>query len=464
MESYKCTQRTRNVIAYFAQKVEVYSIENEENSNHQDFHHINSIGQAIECIHNGVEVLRSCHIIENELMSASNNNISCQSLLDTGIIGFILPYAVPDADIELLESVISIIDKITFINQPLDSPLQNPVFLHNFVSIIQKSFSKIKLNALNIISNLLHDENISKNVFEVLSEINLIQILWNADLFNSSFTQKTASNFNYSIEDPIVYSSGILSDFAETYDKERVSCLIPYLSIIINNLNVENQHALKNFVSALSYILRSLDSHQIIIDAKVPKICIRLLSFNHEAAVSEIFDCFYRLEKKNNIPNLLKPKFARLCTHILETSSNPDILLHIIRFLDLFIPKHFNEIDQKLFIDVLINLTEYQKYKIKIYSSLVLVRSFNFASDEIIFYYHEKKLFDFIFSFILSYQPDDVIYILHNILSLIERNQEMKELFVLDQEFKKMLEEVLTEGEGEVTEFSQFLIQSFYTD
>ena len=455
--------RQKNVIEFFADRTESYTILYNDQVQALLESDLNDVIDLVDSLKNGVNILRTCQIISNELNLTSNNRLSCQTLYSTNMIGFILPYVRVDTDRELLRYIMQIIDKLTFITQPEDSPLQNPIFLQNIIEIFKLSETKNKLDALNIINNLLCDECICVQVFNIVSKLNFIQILIDARFFDIEFVSATLESYDNTIENPLFFSSSILDDFSQLYDKESLTCMVPYISLISNNLNIQDNSIRKNFTSALSYILKNRETHLTAINEGVPNNLINSLCYFHHYTVMYVFDCIYRLAKNNYSEAFIQPLFIRLCSHLLETVDSVETLKHILRFLNIFLPMHFYDMDSSIYIEILLTMTERQTFSLRIFASLILIKCLQVMQDQDIkSQLIEKNFFDFIYENVDSYSSDETIFLLDSIIKLFQRSSFLFEELSMNINLQNMINNLANNENDETSKKAQYLLQTYY--
>lgn len=457
MELLYKSQKSNDVIEYYANVVNMHNNEVDE-----DF---SVVRKAIEDLKNGINIKQSCQIIHEELDKADNQNISCQSLFDTRVIGYVIPYITADLDIELLECTMSIINKASFIDQPVDSPLQEKLFIENLISIFQSyEFIDYKIKSLYIILNLLRDDNISENIFLILTEIGFVQILVNSNFLNISYAKKITKDFDYKFENPSLISSEVLSDYLNIYPTEKLIDFIEIIPLLSEGIIDKTCESLtrRNFAKSLSIILQNPETHLVAYESKVPKNCVKSLTLYQEDSVAEIFDCIYYLMINNDkIESFLKPKFIRICMHLLDTVKNPDeddcstdyedILEHMLRFLDFYMPKYIKDIKDisQILFDIV--LTANRPFRPRIAASLVLIKCMKYQDQNYINILLEKQLFTFIFDNILSYEKEEIEFILDALLKKFETNEAIKNQFLESKDFNDMLNELAEYDDPEIS-------------
>lgn len=463
-------EESENILEYFSNTIVIHSKNlSEECTEEED---ISTLSNAISCLQNGINPLRSCQIISNTLQKENQANFN-QYLFDTGIIRYILPFINKNTDIELLEYAMNIIYILLTIDQPSDSPLQNETFLQDLISILSlQNQIQLKLTALDIIYNLLHDENIYVNVFIVLKKIDFLKILQEYDFFNPNYA--IGSMEQNEIYNPLFYSSSFISDFSQMYQTDELICLAEFIPILSQALINDAYRPIYREYSAdaLSNILKNFNTHPTALRSEVPENCVKSLSLYHEGPFSEIFECIYNLliNDKNNINDsegvhkFFEPTFIRQCTHLLESYKSNTTIMHILKFLDFYLPKYFPLIDTSNFTQILSDIAldkgSCKFFQLRITSSLVLIRCIPFADDKYFNFLFQEGFFNFVFNSINSYDKDDTIFIIHNFLKMFERKNEMKEKFLSDNDFQEMLNDLASSDDEDIAQLPHLFYNS----
>lgn len=422
------------------------------------------IEKDILAIQNGENVFESFQHISNELLSANNNNLSINTLEKAGIGQLIFPFLNLDQDYELLRVLLSILNKLVMKDQSEDSPFLNETFLGNLLSLFQSDFFSIKIQIIEIILNLLHDSNISENIFQALSQLNFLQEIANCAFFQTTFLWRMIpvdQKLN-----ALSCPSEILSMFAQFYSVEDVICMIEYIPFLSSSLTMKdyNYDIRSNYAETLAYILRNPETHVVAFESKVPENCVSSLCQYHDPSLIKVWKCISNLiEFNDNIPAFLSKTFQSICTHLLESpyTHNQEIInfhLPILHFLDLYLPKYFNQIESINFVQILADIVVYesQPFVLRIPASLILIKCIYSSDLQYLQFLIDKHCFSFLFENIASYENEDLVYILETVMQVYNKYPEMQAYFNENPEFRDMLDDLNSNPHEKVTQFLAF--------
>jgi hypothetical protein len=289
------------------------------------------IADAITALKTGQDVPRALAFFAHELRSASCCTLSLDAIWESGVLGFILPYADPSSDPELLDDCLTIITFCSAAPQPSDSPLQNPVLLSTFLEILTTGLKSAKETVLNTLANLFADATIGRALQEACADLNMIEFL--------------IANHFLDLDDPTANASlagdaasAVLSGFIHCLHRDEIDLGFAdqLLPIIAASILASDGIRRASFLSALAGLLRSAEVADVVRQSEIPEMLRKSLALYHDDSVPDLYDCVHYLTKGGDVPDCFRSEsFASSTVHLLARGNSRDAL-HILRAVGSF--------------------------------------------------------------------------------------------------------------------------------
>lgn len=410
----------------------------------------NCLKEAIISIKNGRNIKKSFNLIKLELTDPQKQNVSCKAVLDCDLVSYILPYCSIESEVDILVDAIDIIQYISMSEQPEDSPFQNKQFFLNLLDIIKNNIdSNIIIIILIIIYNLLCDDIIESVIHDILMEIDIIGSLSCLNLFDlkSEYLQ---------------YSSGVLVQILHGNTKEETLKMNNIFSLIVNILESCNDTITHyNFLESLSLMLIYSEFHQIAYDYNISNILLKSLKLYHDESLIYVFKSIYNLCLNEHFPpEFLTNDFFLLCDHLLFTS-NTNLIENILRTLELFIPRYYQNLWDNNIITGLLSLLKESTCSIRFNCTGFILNFLNYSTDKQIIEINNLNGFDFILDSVGSFDFEDISQSLDILKNLLTRGPDVYNIIISSKSMHTLLDELINDPNPEVSSLGQYYRELF---
>lgn len=420
---------------------------------------------AFDSILQGIYILPSLHFYENELKNLQRHNQTVEKMIQSGIIGYLLPYVSINFEQDIIASALEIANRLA-LEIPEDSPLQNPDFIQNMLVILINTFYPNQIKVLGIIHNILIDDLIGETVFEILNNLNFVGVLDQTRFFNIEYSNEIAKLYHTSeLEEPICMAAACLSEYLAYSSEEELTALSYIITKAGNEyITTTKKQLSKEFIKIIRYLMKCQSNLELAVKSNIPAILLDFLSLKHDDVDEVIYICFNYFYKMNETPvELLSHKFFELTRHLLFTSSK-NTILRIIKTIDTMTVDHCEVLYRNNIIHDLVALDKDDPiYTIREAASFVILDFFQQASLEMMLDLFESNSIEVICDVAQSFEANNILFVLNTFVLMKNKYTEVLEYMKQSETLNNFLSDLISHSSIEVAEFSNSLFNLLFT-